>query len=100
MQKPIIIAHRGACGYLPEHTIEAYQLAIDLGTDFIEPDMVFTKDGHLIARHDHYLSTTTNVADHPEFADRKTTRPDHKGEDWFSEILPWLRSKPYALAKP
>ena len=85
MQKPIIIAHRGACGYLPEHTIEAYQLAIDLGTDFIEPDMVFTKDGHLIARHDHYLSTTTNVADHPEFADRKTTRPDHKGEDWFSE---------------
>jgi len=85
MKKPIIIAHRGACGYLPEHTIEAYQLAIDLGADFIEPDMVFTKDGHLIARHDHYLSTTTNVADHPEFADRKTTRPDHEGEDWFSE---------------
>jgi glycerophosphoryl diester phosphodiesterase len=85
MQKPIIIAHRGACGYLPEHTLEGYQLAIDLGADFIEPDMVFTQDGHLIARHDHYLSTTTNVADHPEFASRKTTRPDHKGEDWFSE---------------
>ncbi|VAV91499.1 Glycerophosphoryl diester phosphodiesterase [hydrothermal vent metagenome] len=85
MQKPIIIAHRGACGYLPEHTIEGYQLAIDLGADFIEPDMVFTKDGHLIARHDHYLSTTTNVAEHAEFASRKTTRPDHDGEDWFSE---------------
>ncbi|PHR62431.1 MAG: glycerophosphodiester phosphodiesterase [Robiginitomaculum sp.] len=85
MQKPFIIAHRGACGYLPEHTLEGYQLAIDLGTDFIEPDMVFTKDGHLIARHDHYLSTTTDVGDHPEFADRKTTRPDHDGEDWFSE---------------
>jgi glycerophosphoryl diester phosphodiesterase len=85
MQKPIIIAHRGASGYLPEHTIEAYQLAIDLGADFIEPDMVFTKDGHLIARHDHYLATTTDVADRPEFADRKTTRPDHEGEDWFSE---------------
>ncbi len=85
MQKPIIIAHRGASGYLPEHTLEAYQLAIDLGADFIEPDMVFTKDGHLIARHDHYLSTSTNVADHPEFADRRTTRPGYDGEDWFSE---------------
>lgn len=85
MQPPIIIAHRGASGYLPEHTLEAYQLAIDLGADFIEPDMVFTKDGHLIARHDHYLSTTTNIADHPEFADRKSTRPDYDGEDWFSE---------------
>ncbi len=85
IQKPIIIAHRGACGYLPEHTLAGYQLAIDLGADFIEPDMVFTKDGHLIARHDHYLSTTTNVAEHPEFADRKTTCPHHQGEDWFCE---------------
>ena len=85
MQKPIIIAHRGASGYLPEHTIEAYQLVIDLGADFIEPDMVFTKDGHLIARHDHYLSTTTDVANHRQFADRKTTKDGHDGEDWFSE---------------
>ncbi len=83
--QPLVIAHRGAPGYLPEHTGEGYDMAIRMGADYIEPDLVFTKDGHLIARHDHYLSTTTNVADHPEFADRKTTKDGHEGEDWFSE---------------
>ncbi len=83
--QPLVIAHRGAPGYLPEHTAKGYDLAIRMGADYIEPDLVFTKDGHLIVRHDHYLSTTTNVADHPEFADRKTVKDGHEGEDWFSE---------------
>lgn len=79
--KPIVIAHRGASGYLPEHTLPAYQLAIEQGADFIEPDLVVTKDGVFVARHDTYLSSTTDVADHPEFADRKRTI---RGlEDWF-----------------
>lgn len=68
---PIVIAHRGASGYLPDHTIEAYALAIDMGADFIEPDLVSTKDGHLIARHEPNLIATTDVASRAEFADRK-----------------------------
>ena len=70
----IVIAHRGASGYRPEHTLEAYRLAIRQGADFIEPDLVATKDGVLIARHENEISGTTNVADHPEFASRKTTK--------------------------
>ena len=58
---PIVIAHRGASGFLPEHTLAAYQLAIDMGADYIEPDVVMTKDGHLIALHDIFLEPTTNV---------------------------------------
>ena len=73
---PLIIAHRGASGYLPEHTLEAYALAVEQGADIIEPDLVITKDGVLVARHDRYLSTTTNIADIPEFADRKRPNPD------------------------
>ena len=61
-QAPIVIAHRGASGYLPEHTIAAYQRAIQLGADYIEPDLVLTKDGHLIARHEPMLGATTDVA--------------------------------------
>jgi glycerophosphoryl diester phosphodiesterase len=71
---PIIIAHRGASGYLPEHTLEAYQLAIAQGADFIEPDLVITQDGVLIARHEPNLITTTNVADWSEFGDRRRTK--------------------------
>ncbi len=82
-EAPVVIAHRGASGVLPEHTLEGYRLAIEQGADFIEPDLVMTKDGHLVARHDRYLSTTTNVADHPEFADRK--RDTDGREDWFVE---------------
>ncbi len=85
---PLIIAHRGASGYLPEHTLEAYALAIEQGADVVEPDLVFTKDGVLVARHDRYLSTTTNVADRPEFASRKRANSDPKTparEDWWIE---------------
>lgn len=73
-EPPLVIAHRGASGRLPEHTIEAYERALDDGADAIEPDLVLTRDGVLVARHDRYLSTTTNVADQPQFADRQ--RPD------------------------
>ncbi|MGW4463069.1 glycerophosphodiester phosphodiesterase [Micromonospora sp. NPDC004704] len=72
--KPLVIAHRGASGYRPEHTLESYRLAIRLGADFIEPDLVSTRDGVLVARHENEISGTTNVADHPEFAGRKATK--------------------------
>ena len=72
--KPIVIGHRGASGYRPEHTLASYQLAIDLGADFIEPDLVSTRDGHLVARHENDISGTTDVASHPEFASRKATK--------------------------
>ena len=70
---PIVVAHRGASGYLPEETLEAYSLAIDLGADVIEPDLIATKDGVLIARHDPNLGYSTDVASHAEFAARKKT---------------------------
>jgi glycerophosphoryl diester phosphodiesterase len=71
---PIVIGHRGASGELPEHTLGAYKLAIERGADFIEPDLVATKDGVLIARHEPNLINTTNVKDLPQFASRKTTK--------------------------
>lgn len=71
---PIVIGHRGAAGYLPEHTLAGYALAVFQGADFIEPDLVMTKDGELIARHEPILDDTTDVAAHPEFAARKTTK--------------------------
>jgi glycerophosphoryl diester phosphodiesterase len=70
-KSPIVIGHRGASGYLPEHTLESYALAIELGADFIEPDLVATKDGVLIARHEPNITNTTNVASFPQFANRK-----------------------------
>jgi glycerophosphoryl diester phosphodiesterase len=73
-QSPLVIGHRGAAGYLPDHTLEGYALAIKLGADYIEPDLVATKDGHLIARHEPNITTTTDVASHPEFAGRLTTK--------------------------
>lgn len=82
-QRPAIIAHRGASGQRPEHTLAAYELAVQQGADFIEPDLVMTQDGVLVARHDRYLSTTTDVAGHPEFADRKTAKEGR--EDWWAE---------------
>lgn len=83
----LVIAHRGASGERPEHTLEAYRLAIAQGADFIEPDLVPTRDGILIARHENSLSGSTNVADKPEFAARRT-RKQVDGvwvDDWFSE---------------
>lgn len=71
---PIVIGHRGASGYRPEHTLAAYQLAIEMGADYIEPDVVSTKDGVLIARHENEISETTDVANRAEFANRKTTK--------------------------
>lgn len=86
-EPPLVIAHRGASGNVVEHTLEAYQRGIDYGADFIEPDLVLTKDGVLVARHENEISGTTNVADKPEFADRKTTKfidgQDYEG--WFTE---------------
>ena len=70
-RRPIVIGHRGASGYLPEHTLAAYALAIELGADYIEPDLVLTKDGHLIVRHEPNITTTTDVKDRPEFAGRR-----------------------------
>jgi len=71
---PIVVGHRGASGYRPEHTLESYRLAIALGADYIEPDLVSTRDGVLVARHENEISGTTDVSSRPEFADRRTTK--------------------------
>ncbi|WP_405809488.1 glycerophosphodiester phosphodiesterase [Streptomyces sp. NBC_00210] len=71
---PTIIGHRGASGYRPEHTLGSYQLALDMGAHVIEQDLVPTKDGHLVCRHENDITGTTDVAAHPEFASRKTTK--------------------------
>lgn len=86
-QTPIVIGHRGASGLRPEHTLASYELAIDLGADYIEPDLVSTKDGVLIARHENDITGTTDVANRPEFADRKTTKIIDGQEitGWFTE---------------
>lgn len=100
---PLIIAHRGASGYLPEHTLEAYALAIEQGADVVEPDLVFTKDGVLVARHDRYLSTTTNVAGKPEFASRKRANNDPKTparEDWWVEDFTLAELKTLRARQP
>jgi glycerophosphoryl diester phosphodiesterase len=86
-ESPLVIGHRGASGYLPEHTLRSYRLAIKLGADYVEPDLVATKDAHLIARHEPNITTTTDVADHPEFADRfrEDVLVDGNPEDgWFA----------------
>ena len=84
---PIIIAHRGASGERPEHTLAAYELAIDQGADFIEPDLVPTKDNQLVARHENEIGDTTDVAQRPEFAGRRTTKTiDGRSiTGWFTE---------------
>ncbi|MEN9855750.1 MAG: hypothetical protein RL186_303 [Pseudomonadota bacterium] len=84
---PIIIAHRGASGHRPEHTLESYRLAIEMGADFIEPDLVLTKDGHLVCRHENEIGGTTNVATKPEFAARKRVQmiDGERFEGWFTE---------------
>ncbi|WP_277373103.1 glycerophosphodiester phosphodiesterase [Pseudomonas sp. AA-38] len=86
-RSPLVIAHRGASGYVPEHTLAAYALAVLQGADYIEPDLVMTRDGQLVARHDNELGLTTDVAQHPEFASRKRTQTVDgvSLEGWFSE---------------
>src|SRR5262245_10215701 len=73
-ERPFVIAHRGASGYVPEHTLPGYFIAIQQGADYVEPDLVITKDGALVARHENEISGTTDVASHPEFASRKATK--------------------------
>jgi len=83
----LIIAHRGASGERPEHTLAAYELAIDQGADYIEPDLVPTSDGVLVARHENEISGTTDVAERPEFAEQRTTRliDGEEVTGWFTE---------------
>ena len=85
-QQPIVIGHRGASGYRPEHTLASYQLAIQQGADYIEPDLVMSSDGVLVARHEPMLSGTTDVASRAEFAARRTTRmvDGIATSDWFA----------------
>jgi glycerophosphoryl diester phosphodiesterase len=85
--RPIVIAHRGASGERPEHTLMAYRLAIEEGCDFIEPDLVVTRDGHLVVRHENEIAGTTDVAKRAEFAGRRTTRTidGQQVEGWFAE---------------
>ncbi|MEI6440270.1 MAG: glycerophosphodiester phosphodiesterase [Alphaproteobacteria bacterium] len=86
-KRPIVIAHRGASGLRPEHTPTGYRLAIDQGADFIEPDLVLTRDGVMVVRHENEIGGTTNVAAHPEFAARKTKKiiDGEALEGWFTE---------------
>lgn len=85
--RPLVIAHRGASGYRPEHTLAAYELAIQMGADYIEPDLVMTQDGVLVARHENEISGTTDVATRPEFRDRQTTKviDGQRITGWFTE---------------
>lgn len=87
--RPVIVGHRGAPAYRPEHTAASYELAIDLGADLIEPDVVVSKDGALVVRHENELSRTTDISVRPEFADRRTTRVvgDKERTGWFAEDL-------------
>jgi glycerophosphoryl diester phosphodiesterase len=84
---PIIIGHRGASGHRPEHTLASYELAARMGADYMEPDLVSTRDGVLVARHENEISGSTDVADHPEFASRRTTKEIDGAtfSGWFTE---------------
>ncbi|KAG7304494.1 hypothetical protein JYU34_011441 [Plutella xylostella] len=83
----IVIAHRGASGYVPEHTLGAYALAVTMGADYLEPDLVMTSDGHLVARHENEISLSTDVAEHPEFLARYKTQTIDTvtATGWFTE---------------
>jgi len=100
--EPLVIGHRGAPGYLPDHTLQGYRLAIKMGADYIEPDLVATKDGVLIARHEPNITTTTDVASHPEFLSRKTTKNvdgiDETG--WFASDFTLTEIKTLRAVQP
>ena len=83
----LVIGHRGASAYRPEHTLASYELAIKMGADYIEPDLVSTSDRVLVARHENEISGTTDVADHPEFSTRRTTKmiDGNPVTGWFTE---------------
>lgn len=99
---PLVVAHRGASGYLPDHTLEGYAKAIALGADYIEPDLVSTKDGVLIARHEPNLKDTTDIARHPEFAARKRTlKVDGVEEEgWFASDFTLAEIKTLRAVQP
>ncbi len=88
---PLVIGHRGAPGYRPEHSRSGYELAFALGADSVEPDVVATKDGVLVLRHENEISGTTDVADRPEFAHLRTTKTvdDTESTGWFTEDFTW-----------
>ena len=87
LHRPLVVGHRGASGHRPEHTLASYRLAIRQGADHVEPDLVSTKDGVLVARHENEISGTTDVAEHPAFADRRTTKTidGRPVTGWFTE---------------
>jgi len=91
LHPPFVIGHRGAPGYRPEHTRASFELAFALGADAVEPDLVSTRDGVLVIRHENEISGTTDVAQHPEFADRRTTKviDDVSLTGWFTEDFTW-----------
>ena len=88
---PLVIGHRGAPGYRPEHSRSSYDLALAMGVDAVEPDVVVSRDGVLVVRHENEISGTTDVADRPEFADRRTTKTIDGAEltGWFTEDFTW-----------
>src|SRR6478672_782406 len=93
--KPTVFGHRGAAGYRPEHTLAAYELGARMGADYIEPDLVVTKDNVLVCRHEPNITDTTDVADHAEFADRKTTKTVDGvvQTGWFTEDFTYAELK-------
>ena len=95
MSKIVVIAHRGASGERPEHTLESYRLAIEQGADYIEPDLVMTRDGVLIARHENEIGGTTNVAQHQGFASRRRTQiiDGEAMTGWFTEDFSFAEIK-------
>lgn len=100
--KPLVIGHRGASGYLPEHTLESYKRAIELGADFIEPDLVATKDGVLVARHEPNITGTTDVSTRPEFASRKSKKvvDGVEEEGWFASDFTLAEIKSLRAIQP
>lgn len=90
-KSPLVIGHRGAPGYRPEHTRSSYELAMAMGADAVEPDVVATSDGVLVVRHENEISGTTDVADRPEFHDRQTTKTvdGQRITGWFTEDFTW-----------
>lgn len=93
--KPLLLAHRGASGYLPEHTLAAYRLGIEQGADFVEPDLVMTKDAVLVLRHESEIGGTTDVASRAQFASRKTTKTigGRSVSGWFTEDFTFAELK-------
>ena len=91
------MSHRGASGYRPEHTLESYRLAIELGADYIEPDLVITADGALVARHENEISATTDVGDRPEYAHRRRTTvvEGRSVTGWFVEDFTFTELKTF-----